>query len=314
MKIRSVLVLIILISVSLISAQARKNWKVIDKNDEATLYIDANNIKELDNQISIWSLETFINDKVAEDGTLISKIKTQFLINKLTGKYSEIGSIKYDETGRIIHDFDKQTKSTLASNVSLSSNPKVMKLYNLADRFLKTGQLAEYRSVDKPKTEEKTKEKIVENEKSAADTLKVVEKVDPNLIVIKGTKKPEKAVTAPILEIAIMENEPLEIAPAKPVEDEIEEIEEIKSAEYDINKDVAVEGTIFSDGNLYCIQISSWRNKSTADRQAEKFRKMGYNSFVTEVYISSKRSTWYRVRVGYFNTLKEAREVRAKLN
>ncbi|MBI9071683.1 MAG: SPOR domain-containing protein [Melioribacteraceae bacterium] len=317
MKKRSIVILIILISIGQLFAQTKKKWTVIKNNDESVLYIDANNIKEIDNQISIWSLETFKNNKTTEDGKSISKVKTQYLINKLTKKYSEIGSIKYDETGRIIHDLNAQTKSSLQSNVSISSSGKVIKLFNKAEEFLRTGNLAD--EVQPIKKEIKHTAAKEPEPEIKVDSVKIIEKVDPNLIVIKGTRKPTFVESEPVTEISFQEEKPVDIAPAKPVltEDDkkIEIAEEVGTAkEYNVEKEENVEGTIYSDGNLFCVQISSWKNKRKAELQVEKYKNKGYNSFYTEIYIAKKRSTWYRVRVGYFDSIIESRRISRELN
>ena len=77
-------------------------------------------------------------------------------------------------------------------------------------------------------------------------------------------------------------------------------------SDYNGDSERNVKGNIWSDGNLYCIQFSSWRTKSVADNEVRKLKSNGHNAFVFQKYIQSKRATYNRVRVGYFNTLAEA--------
>jgi outer membrane protein OmpA-like peptidoglycan-associated protein len=70
---------------------------------------------------------------------------------------------------------------------------------------------------------------------------------------------------------------------------------------------------IFFDGRVYCFQVSSWREKFKAEREAEKLRTLGFNSFVLEARIPELDGIWYRVRVGFFDSLSEAKEVRARV-
>ncbi|MFH1195471.1 MAG: thrombospondin type 3 repeat-containing protein [bacterium] len=75
---------------------------------------------------------------------------------------------------------------------------------------------------------------------------------------------------------------------------------------YNIAAEKKVQGTIFSDGNLYCIQISSWKTESKAQGICNQLKKQGHNAYVTKVTLPQTGGTWYRVRVGYFNTLNDA--------
>lgn len=87
----------------------------------------------------------------------------------------------------------------------------------------------------------------------------------------------------------------------------------VNSSNYNSNTDKNVRGNIWSDGNLYVIQVSSWRTKSVADKEVAKLKAGGHNAFVYQIYIPSKRATYNRVRVGYFNSLQEAQEYSKKL-
>ena len=70
---------------------------------------------------------------------------------------------------------------------------------------------------------------------------------------------------------------------------------------------------IFTDGSLYCFQVSSFRSKGRAEKEAERFRRMGANAFVVKVNLPNLSGTWYRVRIGYFNSLSEAQREKAKI-
>ncbi|MBU2492854.1 MAG: SPOR domain-containing protein [Bacteroidetes bacterium] len=87
----------------------------------------------------------------------------------------------------------------------------------------------------------------------------------------------------------------------------------VKSASYNASSDKNVKGNIWSDGNLFVIQVSSWKTKSVADNEVNKLKTNGHNAFVFEVFLSSKKSTYNRVRIGYFNSLTEAEEYAKKL-
>jgi cell division septation protein DedD len=69
---------------------------------------------------------------------------------------------------------------------------------------------------------------------------------------------------------------------------------------------------IFTDGNVFCFQIAAFRKRWRAEKEAARLLDAGENVFVVEAYLSALQSTWYRVRIGYFKTINEAREYRRR--
>jgi septal ring-binding cell division protein DamX len=63
---------------------------------------------------------------------------------------------------------------------------------------------------------------------------------------------------------------------------------------------------------FYTIQLSSWSTRSKAESQAGHYREMGLEAYVQEAQIPGM-GTWYRVRVGNYPSLSEAREAAAAL-
>ena len=80
----------------------------------------------------------------------------------------------------------------------------------------------------------------------------------------------------------------------------------------------AVEKTVgnmvFTDGYLYCFQVSSWRSTEKAESEMKKLQSRGFKSFITVANLPDNGGTWYRVRIGYFNTIDELNRVKEKLN
>jgi OOP family OmpA-OmpF porin len=71
---------------------------------------------------------------------------------------------------------------------------------------------------------------------------------------------------------------------------------------------------IFTDGRLYCSQISSWRSYDNAVREVDRLQAQGENAFIVEVNnLQGLEGTWYRVRIGYFKSLQETRDHRARV-
>ena len=86
-----------------------------------------------------------------------------------------------------------------------------------------------------------------------------------------------------------------------------------KKPEYNLENEHIVRDMIFTDGNLYTAQISAWRTRVKAEMEAEKLKQQGYNAFVAQIYFDQWNETWYRVRVGYFDTFNEAESAAKKL-
>lgn len=81
--------------------------------------------------------------------------------------------------------------------------------------------------------------------------------------------------------------------------------------EYKFDVERNVGGMIFTDGYKYCVQASSWRDKSKAETEVQKLKSQGYSAFLVEANLPELDGIWYRVRVGFFDSLDEARKVRA---
>ena len=67
-----------------------------------------------------------------------------------------------------------------------------------------------------------------------------------------------------------------------------------------------VAANIYKYNQSFVVQISSFRSKTVADEEATKYNLLGYNAFVESAVING--NTWYRVRVGDFQTLNEAKQ------
>jgi len=70
---------------------------------------------------------------------------------------------------------------------------------------------------------------------------------------------------------------------------------------------------IFTDGNLFCVQESSWRSRNKAESEAKKLQTAGYNSFIVIADSPELEGTWFRVRLGYYNTFDEANRITERI-
>jgi len=82
---------------------------------------------------------------------------------------------------------------------------------------------------------------------------------------------------------------------------------------YNISSERNIGNMIFTDGYLYCIQISSWRARGKAESEAKRLESEGYKAFVVIAELPELDGTWYRVRVGYYNSLDEVNRIRERV-
>ncbi len=67
-----------------------------------------------------------------------------------------------------------------------------------------------------------------------------------------------------------------------------------------------IRNLIFLQNGVYSVQVSSRKDKNKAEQYAKKLRNVGYNAFIVKTYLTKLKSTWYRVRIGFFKTINEA--------
>jgi OOP family OmpA-OmpF porin len=83
---------------------------------------------------------------------------------------------------------------------------------------------------------------------------------------------------------------------------------------YNSSLDKHVGSMIFTDGRSYSYQVASFRNYQRANREVRRLIANGYNAFIIEVSnLPGLPGTWYRVRVGYFDSIAEAKRHRDSL-
>jgi hypothetical protein len=69
---------------------------------------------------------------------------------------------------------------------------------------------------------------------------------------------------------------------------------------------VKIDNLIYKDGSTYSVQVSSWQVKKHAETEVQKYSRSGLKSFIEPAELPG-RGTWYRVRIGGFNSLTEAK-------
>ncbi len=75
-----------------------------------------------------------------------------------------------------------------------------------------------------------------------------------------------------------------------------------------------IKSTLYFDGEKYNFQVSSWKNKEKAENETKRLRNLGFEAFIVEAYLKNLGGTWYRVRIGFFDSESEIADFRKKNN
>lgn len=107
--------------------------------------------------------------------------------------------------------------------------------------------------------------------------------------------------------LSLKENAKINIQPDKPAEPVIQE------NRYNFQNEISLKDNFFTDGKLYCFQVASFKSKTTAERYVSELIEKFKDVFILEAFPFNNDEVWYRIRVGFFNSLDSARSVKNKL-
>ena len=68
----------------------------------------------------------------------------------------------------------------------------------------------------------------------------------------------------------------------------------------------------YTDGKLFCFQLSSFKDKNLAEEEAKSLRENGHQVFISKAIPFNNGIVWFRVRIGYFDSYEEARTYKEK--
>ena len=100
--------------------------------------------------------------------------------------------------------------------------------------------------------------------------------------------------------------------PTEPVK-VIEKQPKVVQPEFNLDNERMVKKNIWTDGKLYVVQLASFTNESRADASVQTWKDEGYNAFKVTKFIPKYNRTYYRVRIGYYNSLMEAENAYNKI-
>jgi len=324
------LIFIILGVSSIFAQEITENWQIIKSNDYSDIFIDPDKVVEYGNDISVWVLEKLKVVQLIDKSDEILSIKTHYLFNKMKKRYAEIGIIYYDSKGGIVN---RSSKSSFNGGPSafltpITASAKTQIIFNTVISYMITGEIANVvdtasKNINPKNQTENTDEKSkVETVNNINYEDKNIESVEANVEDINIEKEQSNHNTKEDFTLKIPEQAEIKeidqsgIPNTKVSLNEIDKVQIsnlpkiiVPEKEYNAENERALANAIFTDGNLYCIQISSWKTKSYADREINKLLEKGFNAFIFSVKPKNKNSIWHRVRVGYFDSLEEAQRI-----
>lgn len=299
-------------------------WEKIFEATDQIIYVDTSSIKQFENQISVLSVTYYKTPlMITSLNKEAASIKSQLLFNAASKKFTVIGTLYYDKSLKILGETSLPgfASSSETFSVPIEDNEAMMAVFNKAVDYLKSG-LAIVEQKDFSKSGEKNKELLTTNQTKKAkvelpkstisDTTKAIDRVALYLNKRDSVQRAsiESAKSKPVPAFTSQQDskrgkevkQPTIAEKKKPVVD----TRNVES-EFEIN----LKSTIFKEGNKYSFQVSSWKNKSKAESEVIRLKKERHAAFLAEGIVNGQ--TWYRVRIGYFNSLEETEQYMKKV-
>jgi hypothetical protein len=335
-------IIFFILFVSVIYCQkVSKRWLLIEDAPDKITYIDQSQIKSIENQLTVWQLVVYKTPvQMIQFNERIKKVKSQLIFNTLKNTYSTVGTLFYNTDGKIIGETNapsslgsgerfslpiqdglsiatvlEKTQELLTKGVVVPNQKNIIIATEVDRNDLVVPQDQEINTIpigetpvenpfpglevedtDGDKPEEETEED--DNDEDKSDIIKLIAPEIKTRKIFGNNRK--GAVGKGDETITKAEIPDLKV----PKKTEIE---------YNFENERIARGNIWTDGNKYCIQISSFRKKSVAESEVKRLKRAGHNAFVVEAYVAKFRRTYNRVRVGYFDSLDEARQYQRKI-
>ncbi len=311
-----------ILSSSLFAQAPNSKWiTVLDSPDES-IYIDTSNIRQYENQLSALTLTSY---KTPQTFASITKpaiyVKTQLLFNIPLRKYSVIGTLYYDKELKILGETSLPGFSSNSENFGkpIDGNQVMTAIFTKAYELIN-------KETPPPAEDRADKLEGLSNALSSSqagqgttgslakvntDAAKQTQEIQQTKIPVDNSKA--KVFTSPGLKdssIRILSNPPNKTEPTKQLQSD-KAAKSSGDKDYNTEAETNLKGTIFTDGSKYSFQVSSWKVKAKAESEVQRLKSEGHNAFITEGIV--KGSTWYRVRIGYFNSLEETEAYMKKI-
>ncbi|MDF1613213.1 SPOR domain-containing protein [Stygiobacter electus] len=288
--------LIIIISSLLTNAQTLSNkWILVSESNNEKVYVDTSSIKKFENQISALIFSFYKTPKTIQSvEEKVYSSKEQIFFTMASQKYAKIGSLYYDDKLKILGEksFPGLNINTQNFSEPIDSNETVKTIYDFCIKFLNKKEQISFEDQEKRKKEQK-REMLIKIAEGKTSDLKRIDEQKSNLPKIESDSTIKVIDNRTLKEKFISSNQKLS---------------------QDNNWKPTTSKTIFSDGSKYVFQVSSWKNKAKAESEVRKLKSKGFDAFIVEANVPERGGKWYRVRVGYFNSIEEAEAAQKKLN
>lgn len=314
-KQKIIITILILCGISLYAQSPGQKWESVFESKDQIVYVDTSSIKQFENQISVLSITSYEQPQLIESLNKEAKsVKSQILFNAASKKYTVIGTLYYDKDLKILGETSLPGFTSGSENfsISLEGNETMTAVFNKSVEYLKSS-VAVIEQKDFSKNSDKNKEQSIPDSqknklsgkqlnKTTKDSARVKDRVALFLSKKDSAQKSTQINIKPYVEKTKSDNNL-----KAPVTVKKNETVSKQKNESETNP----RSTIFTDGTKYSFQFSSWKNKPKAEREVARLKSKGHNAFITEGYV--KGVTWYRVRIGYFNSLEETEEHMKKM-
>lgn len=288
--------LIIIISSLLTNAQTLSNkWILVSESNNEKVYVDTSSIKKFENQISALIFSFYKTPKTIQSvEEKVYSSKEQIFFTMVNQKYAKIGSLYYDDNLKILGEksFPGLNINTQNFSEPIDSNETVKTIYDFCIKYLNKKEQISFEDQEKRKKEQ-NREMLIKIAEGKTSDLKRIDEQKSNLPKIESDSTIKVIDNRTLKEKFISSNQKLS---------------------QDNNWKPTTSKTIFSDGSKYVFQVSSWKNKAKAESEVRKLKSKGFDAFIVEANVPERGGKWYRVRVGYFNSIEEAEAAQKKLN
>ena len=309
-------IFILILALQVYGQAINRKWIEVIQLPDQKVYVDTSTIRQLENQISVLSISFFNPPKMINAiGAEAASVKSQILFNLASQTFTTVGTLYYDSKLKILGESSVPGHSLSGESFAtqIDSNQSMIAVYayclnyiNRGERVIENKDFSRSGSKIKSFIDNKVKPDSSPTsedtrEKKSELTIKQP-KTDVNSLKPEITKLVKKDSTIKIIEQS-----------SNKKDNALSSLAAKKNSENYGGVETTPRSGIFKDGAKYSFQVSSWKNKGKAESETARLKGEGHNAFIVEAYITERGGTWYRVRIGYFDSLEETESYMKKL-
>ena len=139
-------VLLLFHEVNFAQVTTNPKWVLLEDLDDRIVYLDTSTTKIKDNQLTVWTQTIYKSPKdfTSLQGK-VTKVKTHYIINTLTRRYSTIGTLYYDDDSRIIGESSSPqvTGKEDVFSLPVESNSSIIAILEKAEEYVSKSNAVE---------------------------------------------------------------------------------------------------------------------------------------------------------------------------